>query len=68
MKIVLNKGDLIPLLKKEFTTLIKDDCSIAISNEEIIIENKPNKVAEQVSSSTTLKSTVVAEKVTDIFK
>jgi hypothetical protein len=67
MKIVLNKGDLIPLLKKEFATLIKDDCSIAIINEEIIIENKPNKVAEQVSS-TTLKSTVVAEKVTDIFK
>ena len=67
MKIVLNKGDLIPLLKKEFTTLIKDDCSIAINNEEIIIENKPNKVAEQVSP-TTLKPTVVAEKVTDIFK
>ena len=67
MKIVLNKGDLIPLLKKEFTTLIKDDCSIAIINEEIIIENKPNKVAEQVSP-TTLKPAVVAEKVTDIFK
>lgn len=67
MKIVLNKGDLIPLLKKEFTTLIKDDCSIAIINEEIIIENKPNKVAEQVSS-TTLKPAVVTEKVTDIFK
>lgn len=67
MKIVLNKGDLIPLLKKEFTTLIKDDCSIAIINEEIIIENKPNKVAEQ-ASPTTLKPTVVAEKVTDIFK
>ena len=67
MKIVLNKGDLIPLLKKEFTTLIKDDCSIAISNEEIIIENKPNKVAEQ-ASPTTLKPAVVTEKVTDIFK
>lgn len=67
MKIVLNKGDLIPLLKKEFTTLIKDDCSIAINNEEIIIENKPNKVAEQ-ASPTTLKPAVVTEKVTDIFK
>ena len=67
MKIVLNKGDLIPLLKKEFTTLIKDDCSIAIINEEIIIENKLNKVAEQ-ASPTTLKPAVVTEKVTDIFK
>lgn len=67
MKIVLNKGDLIPLLKKEFTTLIKDDCSIAIINEEIIIENKPNKVVGQVSP-TTPKPAVVTEKVTDIFK